>query len=141
MISKLGAESDARSHVLESYRMLTDVIGPRLTGTPGFKRSVDWTRDRLTDPSHSHNAHAAPSDGGAEELGWCPPGPLPATNQSVSFDNPPRGRQQQRPGEVGGRVGEHIWGIGDHDAPPLSRIQINVIVADGIVSQDFQLAR
>jgi hypothetical protein len=28
MISKLGAESDARSHVLESYRMLTDVIGP-----------------------------------------------------------------------------------------------------------------
>jgi hypothetical protein len=35
--------------VLESYRMLTDVIGPRLTGTPGFKRSVDWTRDRLAE--------------------------------------------------------------------------------------------
>jgi len=47
MIAKLRAESDGRSHVLESYRMLTDVIGPRLTGTPGFKRSVDWTRDRL----------------------------------------------------------------------------------------------
>jgi hypothetical protein len=49
MLTKLRAESDARSHVLESYRMLTDVIGPRLTGTPGFKRSVDWTRDRLVE--------------------------------------------------------------------------------------------
>jgi carboxypeptidase Q len=49
MIAKLRAESDARSRVLESYRMLTDVIGPRLTGTPGFKRSVDWTRDRLAE--------------------------------------------------------------------------------------------
>jgi carboxypeptidase Q len=49
MIAKLRSESDARSRVLESYRMLTDVIGPRLTGTPGFKRSVDWTRDRLAE--------------------------------------------------------------------------------------------
>jgi len=49
MIAKLRSESDARSRVLESYRMLTDVIGPRLTGTPGFKRSVDWTRDRLSE--------------------------------------------------------------------------------------------
>jgi len=49
MIAKLRAESDARSQVLESYRVLTDVIGPRLTGTPGFKRSVDWTRDRLVE--------------------------------------------------------------------------------------------
>jgi carboxypeptidase Q len=49
MIAKLRAESDARSRVLESYRVLTDVIGPRLTGTPGFKRSVDWTRERLSE--------------------------------------------------------------------------------------------
>jgi carboxypeptidase Q len=49
MIAKLRSESDSRSRVLESYRTLTDVIGPRLTGTPGFKRSVDWTRDRLTE--------------------------------------------------------------------------------------------
>ena len=49
MIAKLRTESDARSRVLESYRTLTDVIGPRLTGTPGFKRSVDWTRERLAE--------------------------------------------------------------------------------------------
>lgn len=47
-IARLRAESEQRSQVLETYRMLTDVIGPRLTGTPAFKRSVDWTRDKLT---------------------------------------------------------------------------------------------
>jgi len=49
MIGKLQDESKAHSRVLESYRTLTDVIGPRLTGSPAFKRAVDWTRDRLTE--------------------------------------------------------------------------------------------
>jgi hypothetical protein len=49
MIGKLQDETSARSHVLETYRTLTDVIGPRLTGSPAFKRAVDWTRDRLTE--------------------------------------------------------------------------------------------
>ena len=48
MIGKLQAEAQAHSQVLETYRTLTDVIGPRLTGSPAFKRAVDWTRDRLT---------------------------------------------------------------------------------------------
>jgi hypothetical protein len=49
MIGKLQEESTARSHVLENYRTLTDVIGPRLTASPAFKRAVDWTRDKLTE--------------------------------------------------------------------------------------------
>lgn len=49
MIGKLQAETNAHSRVLESYRTLTDVIGPRLTGSAAFKRAVDWTRDRLTE--------------------------------------------------------------------------------------------
>ena len=49
MIGKLQDESKTHSHVLESYRTLTDVIGPRLTGSPAFKRAVDWTRDRLSE--------------------------------------------------------------------------------------------
>jgi hypothetical protein len=32
----------------ETFRTLTDVIGPRLTGSPAFRRAVDWTRDQLT---------------------------------------------------------------------------------------------
>src|SRR5688500_2720525 len=49
MIAKVRAEEQDRSRVLESFRMLTDVIGPRVTGSPAFKRAVDWTRDRLTE--------------------------------------------------------------------------------------------
>jgi len=48
MIGRLQDESRAHSQVLETYRTLTDEIGPRLTGSPAFKRAVDWTRARLT---------------------------------------------------------------------------------------------
>ena len=48
MIGKLQEESRAHSQVLETYRTLTDEIGPRLTGSPAFKRAVAWTRDRFT---------------------------------------------------------------------------------------------
>jgi hypothetical protein len=47
MIARLRSEEQERSNVLETYRTLTDVIGPRLTGSPAFKRAADWTRDRL----------------------------------------------------------------------------------------------
>lgn len=49
MITRLRSQGEERSQVLETYRVLTDVIGPRLTGTPGFKRAVDWTRDKLAE--------------------------------------------------------------------------------------------
>ena len=48
MIGKLQDESRAHSQVLETYRTLTDEIGPRLTGSPAFKHAVDWTRGKLT---------------------------------------------------------------------------------------------
>jgi len=48
MLGKLQAEAEARSQALENYRTLTDVIGPRLTGSAGFKQAVDWARDRFT---------------------------------------------------------------------------------------------
>lgn len=48
MIGRLQEESRAHSQVLETYRTLTDEIGPRLTGSPAFKRAVDWTRGRFT---------------------------------------------------------------------------------------------
>jgi hypothetical protein len=47
MIARIRDEAQQRSRALESYRTLTDVIGPRLSGTPGYKRAVDWTRGKL----------------------------------------------------------------------------------------------
>ena len=37
-----------RSQVMETLSYLTDVIGPRLTGSPNLKHANEWTRDKLT---------------------------------------------------------------------------------------------
>ncbi len=46
-IDKIKNEGLTRSQVMETITYLTDVIGPRLTASPGMKRANDWTRDTL----------------------------------------------------------------------------------------------
>jgi carboxypeptidase Q len=48
MIAKIKDEGMNRSQVMQTLSYLTDVIGPRLTASPGMKRSNEWTRDTLT---------------------------------------------------------------------------------------------
>ncbi len=38
-----------RSQVMETINYLTNVIGPRLTNSPGMKRANEWTRDKMTE--------------------------------------------------------------------------------------------
>src|SRR6185503_4049225 len=47
MIAKIKDEGMNRSQVMQTLSYLTDVIGPRLTASPGMKRSNEWTRDTL----------------------------------------------------------------------------------------------
>ncbi len=47
MIAKIRAEGTERSRVVEVFHTLTNVIGPRLTGSPAHKTAADWTRKRL----------------------------------------------------------------------------------------------
>jgi len=42
VINKIKEEGLQRSEVLGMYAHLTDAIGPRLAGTPAFKRAADW---------------------------------------------------------------------------------------------------
>jgi hypothetical protein len=42
-------EGFRNSKVMEIEEQLTDVIGPRLTGSPNMKRANEWTRDRFTE--------------------------------------------------------------------------------------------
>ncbi len=46
-IARIKDEGLKRSKVMETLSYLTDVIGPRLTASPGLKRANEWTRDRL----------------------------------------------------------------------------------------------
>ena len=47
IVAKIRAEGFESSHVMEVFNHLTNVIGPRLTGSPGYKEAVEWTRDKM----------------------------------------------------------------------------------------------
>ena len=47
-IQKIKDEGLNRSQVMQTLSYLSDVIGPRLTASPGMKRANEWTRDQLT---------------------------------------------------------------------------------------------
>src|SRR5947207_13118449 len=47
-IVRIKDEGMNRSQVLQTLSYLSDVIGPRLTASPGMKRANEWTRDQLT---------------------------------------------------------------------------------------------
>ncbi len=47
MVNRIRDEGLNRSQVMKTVGYLTDVIGPRLTGSPGFKEANEWARDRL----------------------------------------------------------------------------------------------
>jgi len=46
-VARIRDEGLHRSQVMETLSYLTDVIGPRLTGSPNMKRANEWTRDKL----------------------------------------------------------------------------------------------
>src|SRR5258708_3116290 len=48
VIARIKDEGLNRSEVMKTLSYLTDVIGPRLTGSPNLKRANEWTKDRLT---------------------------------------------------------------------------------------------
>src|ERR1700722_5722647 len=46
-IERIKEEGLKRSKVTATLSYLTDVIGPRLTGSPNMKRANEWTRDKM----------------------------------------------------------------------------------------------
>ncbi len=56
--ARIVAEGTANSEVMRIAQYLTDVIGPRLTVSPGMRRAEDWTanekgarRERISTPA------------------------------------------------------------------------------------------
>ena len=47
-IARIKDEGLNRSQVMQTLSYLSDVIGPRLTNSPGMKRANEWTRDQMT---------------------------------------------------------------------------------------------
>ncbi|HEY6548149.1 MAG TPA: peptidase, partial [Vicinamibacteria bacterium] len=49
MMTRLRDEGFNRSQVMETAATLTDVIGPRLTGSPAQRRASEWARQKLSE--------------------------------------------------------------------------------------------
>lgn len=47
-VSKIKDEGMNRSQVMSILSMLTDIHGPRLTNSPGYKRAADYAKNTLT---------------------------------------------------------------------------------------------
>ena len=47
VIAKIKSEGMSNSKVMETLSYLSDVYGPRLTGSPEFKEAADWAKKRL----------------------------------------------------------------------------------------------
>ncbi len=47
MIARIREEAQVRSQVAATFNHLTNVTGPRLTGTPAYKQAADWAEQRL----------------------------------------------------------------------------------------------
>jgi carboxypeptidase Q len=59
IIDKIKDEGMNRSQVMQTLGYLSDVIGPRLTASPGMHRANEWTRDTLAKWGMA-NAHLEP---------------------------------------------------------------------------------
>ena len=65
--AKIRAEASERSQIMQTMHYLTDVYGPRLTGSPNHKAAAEWAVKRMTEWGFS-NGHLEPWDFG--HPGW-----------------------------------------------------------------------
>lgn len=47
-VARIRDEGLNRSEVMATLSHLTDIVGPRLTGSPELRRASEWARDRFT---------------------------------------------------------------------------------------------
>ena len=67
MVNRIWEEGVNRSKVMETLSYLTDVIGPRIPGSPAMKKACEWTKNKLTEWGL---ANAAIEPCGEFGLGW-----------------------------------------------------------------------
>src|SRR5438094_129049 len=67
VIAQIKTEGFQRSAVMDTLSWLSDVHGPRLTGTPALRRAGEWSRDQLT---RWGLTHAALESYGSIGRGW-----------------------------------------------------------------------
>ena len=97
-------------------------------------------RHSLADASHADDAETFAPDAVAEHPGRRPAGPILVGSQhSGAFDQPPRHRQHQRHGHVGGVFGEHAGRVGDGDAALHGGGDVDIVDAIAEIGDQLEL--
>jgi len=65
---------------------------------------------------------------------------LAAAHELISFDQATCGGEDQRPSEIGRRIGEDVRCVRDNDAASFCGLHIDVVIADRIIRQNLQSA-
>lgn len=73
VIARIRAQAEHHSHILQTIEVLTDLYGPRLTGSPNLKAAGEWAVERMVSWG-LRNGRLEPWDWG--RVGW--------TNERVS---------------------------------------------------------
>ncbi len=73
-----------------------------------------------------------------QQLRRSPAGPASASNEPIAFDDAPRRGEDQSPGQIGGRIRQHIRRIRDNQSASVGGIQVDVVIAHGVVGQNPQ---
>ena len=98
-------------------------------------------RDGLADAAHAENAERAAMHLGAEQKIVRGTAPVASTHVALALADAPRGSQQQRPGEIGNRLVQHVGRIRRDDAGGGQCGEIEIVVADGDVGHGPQFRR
>ena len=97
-------------------------------------------RHRLADPSHADDAEPLAPNAVAEHPGRRPAGPFGVGGQhSGAFHQPPRHRQHQRHGHVGGILGEHPRRVGDGDPALHGGGDVDIVDAVAEIGDQLEL--
>jgi carboxypeptidase Q len=67
VVAQIKSEAFQRSAVMDTLSWLSDVYGPRLTGSPALRQAAEWSRDQLT---RWGLVNAALEPSGSTSRGW-----------------------------------------------------------------------
>ena len=123
------APSGADDLVRHALDVVVQDRHPEPLGTP---------RHGLADPPEADDPERRSVDVRTQQQQRTPRPPLAVADVSIALRQPTCGRHQQRPGEIGGGLGQDARRVADRDPAPGAGRDIDVVEADRVVADHLQ---